>query len=151
MVPLWTRAQRLLNVYTSWEHLNMNPSVLAFEMTPGLWCEKTTRGFCLRGEIRVNKCAASPSHPQKLVRMRREAQPRSHPGSGCLPLWQTNPPIWMLVVSEDGAGEEDNRQHERVRVRVNIVSMCFPGKAGCVQFYVYSKKRTLTFILFASL
>lgn len=40
MVPLRTRAERLLNVYTSWEHLNVNPSFLAFKITPGYCCEK---------------------------------------------------------------------------------------------------------------
>lgn len=73
----------------------------------------------IRFEVRFKKSVAS----QKTVRTWREGECRS-PGTGCLPPWQTNPPIW-LVMSEDGAGE-DNREHRRLST--NNVSMCLQAK-----------------------
>lgn len=92
--------------------------------------------FCLHGEIRVKKSVASPSRPQKTVRTWREGktESRSHPGTGCLPPWQTNPPIWRLVVSEDelGRGGQQGAQEGGEEYCVLVLT----SKTNCIQVYI---------------
>lgn len=65
----------------------------------------------MRGEIRVKKSVASPFRPQRTMRTQTDGktESRSHPGTGCLPLWQTNPPIWRLVITRMEMKREDKK------------------------------------------
>lgn len=80
--------------------------------------------FCLRGEIRVKKSVASPFRRQRTMRTQTDGktESRSHTGTGCLPLWQTNPPIWRLLITRMEMKREDKRAWRRVRT--NTVSLC---------------------------
>lgn len=78
---------------------------------------------------------ASQSHPQKTVKTWREGETesRSHPDTGCLPPWQTIPPIWRLVVSEDEAGR--GRQQRLQEVGDKLVHV-MTSKTDCNEVYI---------------